>query len=597
MSATPPTDPWPLPELTRARRAIVVVDVVESVRLMQEDEAGFIDRWRRFVHEVRTVVLPKHGGRMVKSLGDGMLLEFGAVPQAVQSAFECRQWFAPSNETLPPERRIHLRVGMHMADVVVDDLDVYGSGVNLAARLASLAGPQEIVLSASGRDGLIDGLDGDVEDLGECWVKNLDAPVRAYRVEPVGVPRAATRIDPGATGQSPSVAVLPFRARTADPSTIAAGDLLAEEVVTSLSRSKFFSVISRLSAAAVCERGSGTAEIGKLLNAEYILAGTIDLAGPRFVAYAQLVQVTGDVVLWADRVAGNVSELLAGEAQAVSDLVVAVSQAIVQREIERATSSPLPTLASHRLLMAGIGHLHRSARQDFDQARLLLESLAERHSRSPQALAWLGKWHVLRAVQGLSMDAAGDAQKAVQYAQRALDTGAPSTLALTLSGHVLGFLKKDLPAAQQHLELSLSQNPNEPLTWIYLAALRAWQGRGNEAVLASQRALELSPLDPMRYYYDTLAAFAAMTAGQFQMAKELASRSLRAHRLHLSTHRTLAISQWHLDEHDNARRTVQDMMAIDPGFTVRKYLERFPGGDTEQARTNAKTLQLCGVPP
>ncbi len=592
-----PTTPnlWPLPELQRARRAIVVVDVVESVRLMQEDESGFIDRWRRFVNEVRTEVLPAHGGRMVKSLGDGMLLEFAGMPEAIQAAFLCRLAALRCNSALPAGQQAGLRIGIHLADVVVDDLDIYGAGVNLAARLASLAGPNELVVSACGRDAIVDGLDADVEDLGECWVKNLSVPVRAYRVEPVGATRQVHQVDPLAAAQ-PCVAVLPFRARLADESAIATGDLLAEEVVTSLSRSKFFSVISRLSSAAVSARDKGSAEIGALLKAEYVLSGTVDLMDRRFAAHAQLVHVALDVVVWADRVSGAVADLLAGEEDAVGTIVKAVSQTIVQLEIERATSSPLPTLAGHRLLMAGIGHLHRSARQDFDHARVLLESLAERHSRSPHALAWLGKWHVLRAVQGLSDNAVTDAEKAVQLANRALDMDSSSTLAMTLSGHVLGFLKKDLSAAQAHLELSLSLNPNEALTWIYLAALRAWQGRGEEAMLASQKALTLSPLDPMRYYYDTLAAFAAMTAGHHLVAKEMALRSLRAHRLHLSTHRTLAISLWHLGEHNNARRIVQEMMAIDPGFTVTTYRARFPGGDTDQARTNAQTLQLCGVP-
>lgn len=586
----------PLPEMRRARRAIVVIDVAESVRLMQEDESGFIDRWQRFVNEVRTQVLPAHGGRLVKSLGDGMLLEFAGMPKAMQAALLCRLTALRFNSDLPADQQAGLRIGIHLADVVVDDLDIYGAGVNLASRLATLAGPNELVVSASGRDALVDGVDADIEDLGECWVKNLSAPVRAYRVETVGATRRVHQVE-SIAAVHPSVAVLPFRARLTGESAIAVGDLLAEEVVTSLSRSKYFSVISRLSSAAISARDMSSAEIGVLLKAEYLLTGTVDLMDRRFVAHAQLVHVALDVVIWADRVHGTVADLLAGEEDAVGTIVKAVSQTMVQVEIERATSSPLPTLAGHRLLMAGIGHLHRSARQDFEHARVLLESLAERHSRSPHALAWLGKWHVLRAVQGLSDNAVTDAEKAVQLAQRALAMDSSSTLAMTLSGHVLGFLKKDLSAAQAHLELSLSLNPNEALTWIYLAALRAWQGRGKEAMLASQKALALSPLDPMRYYYDTLAAFAAMTAGDHLRAKELALRSLRAHRLHLSTHRTLAISLWNLGEHDNARNIVQDMMTIDPGFTVTTYRARFPGGDTDQARTNAKTLHLCGVPP
>ena len=177
MDSTTPDVPWPLPELTRARRAIVVVDVVESVRLMQEDEAGFIDRWRRFVHQVRTEVLPAHEGRLVKSLGDGMLLAFHAVPKAMSAALQAQAAAAACG--------ISLRVGAHVGEVSVDELDMFGAEVNMAARVATLAEPGGIVVTAMFRDELVDGLDARLEDLGPCWLKHVSAPVHAFSVHPM----------------------------------------------------------------------------------------------------------------------------------------------------------------------------------------------------------------------------------------------------------------------------------------------------------------------------------------------------------------------------------------------------------------------------
>ena len=178
--AVPTNDGMQWPELQRSRRTIVVVDVVESVRLMQAHEADVIDRWRRFVNEVRGEVLITHGGRLVKSLGDGMLLEFANVPSAVAAALDMQQRIVPYNEAREATAAILLRIGLHTADVVVDDLDIYGTGVNLAARLAGLADPGGIVASAEVRDQLVPGLSAEVEDLGDCYLKHMAEPQRHF---------------------------------------------------------------------------------------------------------------------------------------------------------------------------------------------------------------------------------------------------------------------------------------------------------------------------------------------------------------------------------------------------------------------------------
>jgi tetratricopeptide (TPR) repeat protein len=247
--------------------------------------------------------------------------------------------------------------------------------------------------------------------------------------------------------------------------------------------------------------------------------------------------------------------------------------------------------------MSGIACLHRSSVTDFDRARVLLESLADRHARAPHGNAWLGKWYVFRQVQGFSTDIEGDAHRALDRSNRALDCDPHSALALAMSGHVHGFLLKDLDTAGHQLDLALAINPNESLAWLYRAVLRAWQGRGDEAMLDANMALSLSPVDPMRYYYETITAFAALTAGRFELARDLGLSSLRANCVHGSTFRTLAIAHWQLGQTDEARRVVERMMALDRGFTVSRYRARFPGGDTVHARQFADVLHACGAPP
>ena len=219
---------------------------------MQEDESGFIDRWRRFVNQVRTEVLPAHGGRMVKSLGDGMLLAFERVPHAVAAALAMQRLAhagdrAAAGRTPPP-----CRIGIHVADVAVDQLDIYGGGVNLAARLAGLAQPNEIVVSPEVRDEILADWDAEIEDLGECWVKHLAQPQRACRLGPAGARAPAEMIAPQAAAtERPLIAVAPFATVNADAATAAIGDVLADDLVAALSGNDDWRVVSRLSCRAL----------------------------------------------------------------------------------------------------------------------------------------------------------------------------------------------------------------------------------------------------------------------------------------------------------------------------------------------------------
>lgn len=578
----------------RTRCAVLMVDMVESVRLMQQHEDATIDRWRRLVAQVRSRILPEGDGRLVKSLGDGMLLRFDGPEVALQGARAMMAWLDEANLAVPDDQAIRLRAGLHVADVLEDDLDIYGAGVNLCARLANLAQPGQIVVSAEVRDALIQQLAVDLEDMGECYLKHLAEPVRAFRVSgagpvPIVPPSAMAALEA-------AVAVMPLRPRLVGAELLPAGDLLVDEVVGSLSRSPFLAVISRLSTHAVAGWKLAPPELGQRLGARYIVSGSFDCDGGQLTVQLEMAHAPTAAVLWSQRWRSSLADVLAGEDAMVAEIVTAISFTVMQRELSRSRGAPLPSLESHSLLMSSIGLIHRSASDDFARARDLLEMLAERHARLPQPNAWLGKWHVLRTVQGLGGHAEQAARQALASANRALEAGPDSALALAVKGHVHGFLLQELDTANLHLERATEVNPNEPLALIYLAALRAWQGRAAEGVPLAARALALSPADPLRYYYETLNAFVAMTAGEHQLAVEHAERSLRAHRLHLSTHRTLAIASWHLGQTQRAREVVEEMLRIDPGFSAERYRQRYPGGDGEQARRNAEVLRACGAP-
>jgi len=595
--ASSQADPdWP--ELRQQRRAIVVVDVVESVRLMQANEADVIDRWRRFVNEVRTRVLPSHGGRLVKSLGDGLLLEFENVTAAVACAFELQRCVVPFNATRDLRAAIRLRVGVHVADVVVDELDVYGTGVNLASRLCSLGGPGEIVVSPAVRDQLVSGIDAEVEDLGECYVKHIEHAVHAFRLGPA----SAAQPSPEGTASNkralrPGVAVIPFECTTGDDSGDVIGEALADDVISQLARSAELHVISGLSSRSLKRRGMDAAEVGRHLGAGYVLSGRYRKSIDSVALSIELAEAPSSRVVWAERYETSLAQAFDFEAPLAGRIADALTRAILQQELELALTRPLPTLESYTVLFGAIGLMHRATRSEFDRAHEMLEYLSERQGRAGVAHAWLAKWHILRVVQGWAPDPRLEASKALDRARRALDATPNSALALAIAGQVHAYLRKDLDSAGELYDEALRASPNEPLAWLFSATRHAYRGEGAQAESAADVALRLSPLDPMAYYFDSLASTALLSGAQWDRSVELAKRSIKANRSHASTWRTLAYALVMLDRVDEAGDAVRALLSIEPTFTVGNFLHRFPGRDGPMAEPWARALAAAGLPP
>jgi adenylate cyclase len=586
------------PELHRRRRAIVVVDVVESVRLMQANEADVIDRWRRFVHTVRTEVLPAHGGRLVKSLGDGLLLEFENVQAAVASSFELQRRVAPINIARANDTAIRLRIGVHVSEVVQDELDIYGTGVNLAARITTLAGAAEIVVSAEVRDELVDGLDADLQDLGECFVKSLSEPVRAFRICARDAVIAVVPEEPARapTALRPTVAVIPFRAAATDATAQVLGDAFTEEVIAGLSVAAELNVISRLSTLPFRDRNMGLSEIASRLGAGYVVSGSVVVAGERIRVAVEVAEAATCSVLWADALRGDARDVFEPEQQLVAEVVAAVARVVTSNEVGRASAQPLATLHNYSLMLGAITLMHRATRTDFDRARAMLEHLVERERGHARPHAWLANWHALRVTQGQPGASPEDTARALDHARRALARDPGSSLALAIDGVLQMNLLKDFAAAGRQFDAALQANPNEALAWLFKGVMHAFQGAGQAAQEAAERALALSPLDPMRHYYDSLAATAALGAQQYERAEMLALRSLRTNRQHPSTYRALAIAQSMQGHGEAASLSVRGLLELTPSYRVRdfKQVSGFSAGPYKDLFADA--LASAGLP-
>ncbi len=593
--ATSQADPdWP--ELRQQRRAIVVVDVVESVRLMQANEADVIDRWRRFVNEVRTELLPAQGGRMVKSLGDGMLLEFETVLAAVNTALESNRRIHAYNIGRAPEAALHLRMGVHETEMVVDEFDIYGAGVNLAARLATLAGPDEIVISPAARDALVPGLDVEIEDLGDCYLKHFAEPQRAYRAGPVGERSIMWSGTSAGVTDRVSIAVIPFAATAEVGAPGLLGEVLADDLIAQLSRLPQLHIVSRLSTTIFRQRELDLKTVAAALGSHYLVHGSCTIVGDKVRLRAQVVDCRDATVVWADALNGSVTDVLGGESPMVDLLTEQVSRALVGAEVRRAVTTPLPSLQSYTILLGAIAMMHRLSLRDFDRSREMLLYLIERHPRATTPRAWLGKWHVMRVAQGWSPNPGSDAREAHLVVAQALDLEPQHSLALAIDGLICAYINKDMDTAGERYEAAVRSNPSESLAWLFQSALHSYKNQGDLAVDCAMRAQHLSPLDPMKYFYDNFTSTAKLSAHDYLGAIDYGNRSLRANRTHGPTLRILAIAQVLAGRPDDARATVADILKVEPTFSVSKFVDRYPGAAASHRSLYADALRAAGLP-
>ena len=325
-----------LPDLGRSRgvRTMLIADIFEFVRLFEADEKETLARWVAILAQIEASIFIRCNGLQVKSLGDGVLLVFEQVGSALSAAFAIQQVCQYDNVGRQAERQIMLRIGIETGDVLVLQQDVFGQSVNLAARLATLAGPGEIVVSARVREQLTPMLDANIEDLGECYLKHISKPVRAFRVGPPG-PRPALAPFVAHEDMLPAIAVVPFVNRDAMPEHHLTGDVLAEELIRDLSRSLDLRVISRLSTATFRHRGLQPDAISAHLNAEYMLSGTYVVRGHEIKLSANLVEAATARIMWSTQLLASLASLVEGERETLLQLVKEIRSAVMVREVER----------------------------------------------------------------------------------------------------------------------------------------------------------------------------------------------------------------------------------------------------------------------
>ena len=577
----------------RSTKVIAVADVVESVRLMEQDEQEFIGRWRRFVNFVQERA-PLASGRVHKSLGDGLMLEFSDPHGCVRAALEMQAWFREGNKDLPPEDHVHLRIGAHVAEFVADKYDIYGSDVNLAARIASLAGPGEIVISAALRERLGRKLALPLEDLGSCHLKHVKKPLHAWRIGHAGGAPVIPSPSPDGRNLSASVAVLPFGTQGEVLDGVS-GETLADELVALLARSDALQVVSRMSTAPLDASRDTLGTVLTQVGARYVLTGRGRVHGGELSLFAELADAASGHVIWADSFPGA-ARGGAIDTRLLGQVVLALHAAIFRHEVERARALPLPSLHGSTLLAASIGLMHRLSPVDMDQARRMLDHLCERWRRQAPAHAWLAHLHLLQAQQACAGVSGPDRAMARAHAAAAVQYDPGSPLALAVDAHACVHGARNLEGADDRLAQALRLRPDHSLALLFLAELQVLQGAAKAGRATAQRAAHRASLEPLQFLYDSVSALAAWADGDAEAAIAFAQQALQRNPRYMPAWRTLVAAQVEDERLGEARATQQRLLRRQPAFSVAGCLAAMPICD-ELAGRFANALLQAGAPP
>jgi len=554
---------------TRRLAAILASDVAGYLRLMGEDEEGTLAALKAIRREVADPKIKEHHGRIVKTTGDGLLLEFASVVDAVRCAVEVQREMAERNVDVPPERRIELRMGINLGDIIKDGRDIYGDGVNVAARLEALAEPGGICVSRVVRDQVRDKLAFSFEDMGEQQVKNITRPIRVHRILLSTQPGPSKPVVGTATGPSlalpdkPSIAVLPFQNMSGDPEQEYFADGMVEEIITALSRIRWLFVIARNSSFTYKGQSVDVKQVGRELGVRYVLEGSVRKAGQRVRITGQLIDATTGAHLWADRFDGSLEDIFELQDKVATSVAGVIEPTLQAAEILRSGERPTSDLTAYDLYLRALSHAYTWEKSDIITALDLLRQAIERDSHYGPALALAALCHYNLHVGGWTNDPDLNRREGVDLARQALRVASDDAGVLGRAADTLAYFGEDIDTAIELIDRALALNPSFARGWVTSGWLRLWAGQPELAIGHFETSLRLSPHARRS---GTLMAIGVghFFAQRFGEAAAMLLRSLQEHPGWAPTYRFLAACYAHMGRLDEARETIKRLQAVTP---------------------------------
>ena len=479
----------------RRLTAILAADVAGYSRLMGADEEGTHERLKGHLGELINPKIAEHRGRIVKNTGDGFLAEFASVVDAVRCAVDVQRGLDERNAGTPPDKRIEFRIGINLGDVIAEEDDIFGDGVNIAVRLEALAEPGGICISRVVRDQVRDRLDYAFEDLGEQQVKNIARPVRVYRVRDSGAANTSLAPTPPELPlpDKPSIAVLPFQNMSGDPEQEYFADGMVEEIITALSRIRWLFVIARNSTFTYKGQAVDVKQVGRELGVRYALQGSVRKAAGRVRITAQLIDATNGAHLWADRFDGSLEAVFDLQDKVASSVAGVIEPALQAAEIRRSSERPTGDLRAYDLYLRAVPHIYAWESGSTLAAQDLLGQAIERDPSYGPALGYAAYCYVQIEVSGWAPDWETNRRKAVALAEQAVRAARSDPGVLANAAIVLGYFGEEIGAAVGMIDRSLALNPSFARGWMFSGWLRLMAGETGLAIKHFETSARFNP--------------------------------------------------------------------------------------------------------
>jgi adenylate cyclase len=560
----------------RKLAAIMAADIAGYSRLMSTSEEGTLNQLKSHRKELVDPKITEHRGRIVKTTGDGMLVEFVSVVDAVRCAVDIQRGMATRNTGAPAESRIEFRIGINVGDVISDGDDIFGDGVNLAARLEGLAEPGSIYVSRVVHDQVRDKLSFGFDDLGEQVVKNIAHPVGVHRIHlvedaPTGGPLLSGRADQSSF-ERPSLAVLPFNNISGDPEQEYFADGISEDITTALSKLRWFFVIARNSSFTYKGKAVEVKRIARELGVRYVLEGSVRKGGNRVRITAQLIDAVTGNHIWADRYDGDLTDVFVLQDEITMKVVAAIEPKLLEAEGLRSQQRSADDLGAWDMVMQANALFWRVSKPEGEGAIALLKRAVERYPRYAPAYSMLAFMLLMSGQIGWTPNEP-QVNEAATLAKRAVELDDSDPWAHLALGYV-AYTQRRTEDALEEFRRVLDLNPNFAAAHGYIGQALTHAGRSEEAILHLERAIRLSPHDPQNAVFNVALGAAHYLAGRYDEAVTFSRKAWQQRYGLTAAHRVYCASLAQAGRAGEARAALDDLKKLHPELSI-AWIEKY----------------------
>ncbi|MBT2324598.1 hypothetical protein J7E62_19820 [Variovorax paradoxus] len=584
--------------LARRPLTILAADVVGYARLTEAAEAETHLRLRHLRTNVVNPGVVAFRGQIVRNTGDGFLATFDSALDGLNCAIHLQAGIDEDEQGQAPDRKIELRMGLNAGDFIVEPDDIYGAGVNIAARLEQLAPPGGILISAAIRDHVGAAIRVPLEDLGDLRLKNIVRPVRAFALRVpsatpglIGLERSRT------TGRAriPSIVVLPFKSLGSDADGAYFGNGIVEDIIFSLAGIKGLLVIARTSALTYRSGSPDVQTIGEKAGVRYVLSGNVRRTGQHLRIGAELADLQTNSVIWAERYDGELAQLFELQDRLASRIVWSIAPRVREAELARARRKRPSSMNAYDLVMQAIDLIYRMKFAEFSRARRLLEQAIELDDSYPAAYTYAALWHIHNVNQGWAHDQQAESREAARLAAAAVERDPTDGFSLAVYGHTKSVLFRDFDAAIAIFDRALDAAPSNAMAWALSSGTYTYKGDGASAVARAERGLRLSPADTQAFFYLAFLCAAHYVNGTYEQSVIWGRKGMELNPNLCSTLRWLIGSLIALGHVEDARHAASELQRIQPRFCLLDYGRWCPLAK-ELRSEFLERLALAGLP-